>query len=170
MNSHWREQAACRGTDPETFFPTAEDGPTYDAQVAVAKAICHRCPVRAQCLAEALDRIPYGIAGGLTPEERRTRRANCKASAAGAALDRGLRPGATHSEVAAAGLVLLTAGRPITEVATRCRVTERTVARWQSRHRRERAEGSRGSHRAPLQTSPKHDAPAKDTNSGRTRP
>jgi WhiB family redox-sensing transcriptional regulator len=67
----WRGRAACRNEPPELFFPTAESGPGYRAQVAEAKAVCRRCPVRADCLAEALARIPYGIAGGLTEHERR---------------------------------------------------------------------------------------------------
>ena len=68
----WRERAACRDVDdPELFFPAAESGPARDAQVAAAKAVCARCPVRAECLTEALARIPYGIAGGLTEHERR---------------------------------------------------------------------------------------------------
>ncbi len=67
----WRDRAACRDVDPERFFPTAEDGPDRHAQVTAAKAVCARCPVRAECLAEALARIPYGVAGGLTEHERR---------------------------------------------------------------------------------------------------
>lgn len=68
--STWRHRAACRDTDPELFHPVATTGPDYEAQVAAAKAVCGRCPVTADCLAEALDRIPHGIAGGLTEHER----------------------------------------------------------------------------------------------------
>jgi hypothetical protein len=68
----WRSRAACLAVDPELFFPVAEAGPVYDTQVTAAKTVCRRCPVRAECLAEALARIPYGIAGGLTEDERRT--------------------------------------------------------------------------------------------------
>ncbi len=70
----WRTRAACLGVDPELFFPVAEAGPVYDAQIVAAKAVCARCPVRPECLAEALVRIPYGIAGGLTEDERRALR------------------------------------------------------------------------------------------------
>ena len=77
----WRARAACRGSDPELFFPTAESGPVRAGQVAAAKAVCARCPVRAACLAEALARIPYGIAGGLTEYERRRLRAGDRATA-----------------------------------------------------------------------------------------
>src|SRR4051794_14169037 len=54
-----------------TRLPPAESGPARIMQVAAAKAVCARCPVREQCLTEALARIPYGIAGGLTEHERR---------------------------------------------------------------------------------------------------
>jgi len=50
--TEWRSRAACLGADPELFFPAAEGGPVYDAQVAAAKAMCARCPVTAECLAE----------------------------------------------------------------------------------------------------------------------
>ena len=77
-----------RGRTRTLFFPAAESGPARDAQVAAAKAVCARCPVRAECLAEALARIPYGIAGGLTEHERRRLRTHAPhaaraASAAG---------------------------------------------------------------------------------------
>src|SRR5690349_20507897 len=76
----WRAHAACRGTEPELFFPATESGPARAAQVAAAKAVCARCPVREQCLAEALARIPYGIAGGLTEYERRRLRTGDRAT------------------------------------------------------------------------------------------
>lgn len=64
----WREQAACRGMETAIFFPTRGD----NAGVAQARSICAGCPVRRQCLDNALadtgDR--YGIRGGLTARER----------------------------------------------------------------------------------------------------
>jgi WhiB family redox-sensing transcriptional regulator len=37
-----------------------------------AKAVCFGCPVRTECLADALDnRIEFGIWGGMTERERR---------------------------------------------------------------------------------------------------
>jgi hypothetical protein len=135
----WRRRAACAGIDdPDIFFPTAENGPVYDAQVAVAKTVCGGCPVRAECLTYAMGHLAEGIAGGLTPEERRRYR-NGRASQrlaatahSAAILELGLRRGAGRDEVAAAGRVLLTAGRPVREVALRCGVTERTASRWAS--------------------------------------
>jgi Transcription factor WhiB/Helix-turn-helix domain len=157
MNArNWRSAAACRDTDPEVFFPTAESGPVYEAQVATAKAVCAGCPARAECLDEALTRIPDGIAGGLTPEERRARRESRVGVRATAVLGAGLRRGARRSEAEAAGRVLLAAGRPVREVARKCGLSERTAARWGRRNRdeAERASAallagqvSRGGHR-----------------------
>jgi WhiB family redox-sensing transcriptional regulator len=66
----WDEQAACRGEDPELFFPVSRSGEAEKA----AKAICKRCPVRLSCLSNAAE---FGIWGGLNEDERRAlRRAN----------------------------------------------------------------------------------------------
>lgn len=130
----WRAQAACLTTDPEQFYPTATTGPAYDAQVREAKAVCAPCPVRAECLAEALSRIPYGIAGGLTEEERRTERLPRQAVDAVAKLKEEVRVG-SRARVAAAGRELLAAGHLAADVAQLCGVSERTVNRWTARAR-----------------------------------
>lgn len=73
MNTHddWRHDAACRDEDPELFFPVSELGPGA-RQAAEAKAVCARCPVRAQCLDHAVDHgLDFGIFGGTTESERR---------------------------------------------------------------------------------------------------
>ncbi len=142
----WRSHAACRGMSGEIFFPTAVEGPTYAAQVAVAKAVCAGCPVRSECLDEALARIPDGIAGGLTAEERRALRRPRVST-----VRSRTKPPCGDRE--AAGRVLLTSGQPVREVARRCGVSERTAARWAARLRAlttSTAEGSSGGHRAPL--------------------
>ena len=70
----WRHRAACRDEDPELFFPLSEMGPGA-RQTAQAKAVCARCPVRAECLEYALDNaLDHGIYGGMTEAERRTLR------------------------------------------------------------------------------------------------
>lgn len=62
----WWERAACRGTDPEMFFP-----PPCAAPPRVAKRICAGCPVRAKCLEYALaNGERHGIWGGLSANER----------------------------------------------------------------------------------------------------
>jgi WhiB family transcriptional regulator, redox-sensing transcriptional regulator len=49
----------CREANPELWF--AEQ----PAELARAKALCARCPVKAACLAGALDRAePWGVWGG----------------------------------------------------------------------------------------------------------
>lgn len=61
----WMRQAACRNVDPDRLF-------VRGAAQRAATAICRRCPVQLQCLADALDhRVPFGVWGGLTERERR---------------------------------------------------------------------------------------------------
>ena len=67
--SGWMLRGACRTEDPELFFPISAAGPGL-AQVSSAKAVCGRCPVRANCLSYALITRPDGIWGGTTREER----------------------------------------------------------------------------------------------------
>ncbi len=61
----WPSQAACRSAEPdELFVPGAAQNR--------AKALCTGCPVRTECLADALDnRTEFGIWGGMTERERR---------------------------------------------------------------------------------------------------
>lgn len=140
----WRDRAACRDTDPELFFPTAESGPAHDAQVAEAKAVCAGCSVHAECLVEALARIPYGIAGGLTEHERRRLRQTDHAPTAQASTGSdtvaageagevwvdGPRQGWTTAQRAGTGRALLAVGRPAGQVARACGVSTRTAERW----------------------------------------
>jgi len=63
---NWRERAACRGSDPDLFYPINED----EADEAIA--ICNACPVREPCLEYALAaRERYGVWGGTTEKDRR---------------------------------------------------------------------------------------------------
>lgn len=68
----WRHRAACRGApEPELWFPVGDTEAAL-LQTQDAKQICHGCPVRADCLQDALDRgHDFGIFGGLTEDERR---------------------------------------------------------------------------------------------------
>lgn len=62
---NWRSHGACRDADPDGLF-------VRGAEQRRAKIVCAPCPVRAQCLAEALDRrIEFGVWGGMTERERR---------------------------------------------------------------------------------------------------
>ena len=63
--SDWRINASCRDADPDGFF-------VRGAEQNRAKLVCMGCPVRTECLAEALDgRINFGVWGGMTERERR---------------------------------------------------------------------------------------------------
>ena len=72
LRRSWRYLAICRSEDPELFHPVSQSGPAYAAQVEKAKAVCRRCPVRAECLSEALASPQFGIWGGLAEDERRS--------------------------------------------------------------------------------------------------
>jgi WhiB family redox-sensing transcriptional regulator len=66
----WWARAACASADPELFFPISYSGPAL-RQVARAKAICARCPIRQECLRYAVDAGSIqGVWGGMTEGER----------------------------------------------------------------------------------------------------
>ena len=68
----WHEQAACRGMGAAMFFP----GLGGNRQVAEARAVCESCPVRAECLDEALadPNLDHGIRAGMTERARTAHR------------------------------------------------------------------------------------------------
>lgn len=71
MTPDWHDDAACRGMDVSLFFPTV--GRYQVAQRA--QRICERCPVREECLADALATgTQHGVWGGTTPRQRRNLR------------------------------------------------------------------------------------------------
>ncbi|PRX90679.1 WhiB family transcriptional regulator [Allonocardiopsis opalescens] len=65
----WWDRAACAGLPTSRFYPDPED----KRRIRAAKRICAQCPVRAECLNEALalGDIEFGIRAGLPPRERR---------------------------------------------------------------------------------------------------
>ncbi|MGQ0577166.1 MAG: WhiB family transcriptional regulator [Pseudonocardia sp.] len=126
---HWRAAAVCAQVDPELFFPESYRGRPAQRQVAAAKRVCAGCPVRAQCLSFALGALSDGIAGGLTPQERRdVPRDRDQIAAAAELLE--VSPHGTRAEVTAAGRAALRAGRDPAAVAQACGVSPRTVGRW----------------------------------------
>ena len=63
-HADWTTDAKCRGME-DALFPEASE------QKRV-RQLCMGCPVRMQCLSEALDnRIEWGVWGGMTERERR---------------------------------------------------------------------------------------------------
>lgn len=128
-DGRWRDLAACRGGDPERFFPSAAAGPEYEAQVAVAMAVCAGCRVQPECLTWALHALPYGVAGAMTEQQRRDERARRQGRARRCRAPE--RPvGGTAGEVAAAGRAAIRAGTTPDAVAREFGVSERTAARW----------------------------------------
>lgn len=72
----WRYKAACRGENTDTFYPP-RDKEKYTVIADKAKTFCFGptgnkpCPVRLQCLWDAVERDePHGIWGGLSHRER----------------------------------------------------------------------------------------------------
>ena len=77
-------QPACRGVDPELFFPLGH-GKAFFKQIAEAKAVCRRCPVREACDAFVQahpELTSHGIWAETTEEERRKLRREQAAPAA----------------------------------------------------------------------------------------
>ena len=65
LRPHWASQGRCVSIDPDALFVrgAAQQG---------AKVVCQRCPVIAECLADALDnRIEFGVWGGMSERGRR---------------------------------------------------------------------------------------------------
>ena len=65
------KQAACVGMDTNLFYSGMSG--RY-ANEMTAKAICITCPIRMQCLQQALENEEYGIWGGTTEIERKAMR------------------------------------------------------------------------------------------------
>lgn len=65
-SNDWFARGLCRDIDPDEFFVE-----THNEQKQ-ARTLCFECPVRVECLADALDnRIEFGVWGGMTERERR---------------------------------------------------------------------------------------------------
>ncbi|MGL5858198.1 MAG: WhiB family transcriptional regulator [Angustibacter sp.] len=74
-NRDWAAHGSCITSNPDDLF-------VQGAEQNRAKAVCLGCPVRTECLADALDnRTEFGVWGGMTERERRAllkRRPNVK--------------------------------------------------------------------------------------------
>lgn len=73
----WREQAACRDEDPNTFTPEIDANASgirkaaHLQSVVAALRICGRCPVSDECLADAYaNGDKWTIRGGTTGDQR----------------------------------------------------------------------------------------------------
>ena len=67
----WQERAACtdKRYHPDDWFPERGE----QLRALKARGVCFlKCPVRRECLTDALDRDePYGIRGGWPPQTRK---------------------------------------------------------------------------------------------------
>jgi WhiB family transcriptional regulator, redox-sensing transcriptional regulator len=65
-DQHWTAYGACAGTPPDDLF-------VEGAAQRSAREVCAACPVRVDCLIDALEhRILFGVWGGMTERERRS--------------------------------------------------------------------------------------------------
>ena len=67
----WKDRAACRDLDTDLWFGTPDryGVDRHDpARLALAKSVCHGCPVREECLAAGSGE--QGVWGETTSEER----------------------------------------------------------------------------------------------------
>lgn len=70
----WRDFAACRGLDPDMFFPVGNVGPALE-QIERAKDVCRTCVAQVVCLEYAIrTNQDDGIWGGTDEIERRQMR------------------------------------------------------------------------------------------------
>lgn len=71
FNPWWRDDAACRTMDPETFHLSRGDRGRLQALVV---GVCGKCPVRTECISNELREFNgtemHGIAGGMAPRNR----------------------------------------------------------------------------------------------------
>jgi WhiB family redox-sensing transcriptional regulator len=59
----WREMAACRGMNTSMFFQEGH-------HELSARSVCRQCPVRQECVGEAIIENLYGVWGGTNERER----------------------------------------------------------------------------------------------------
>ena len=87
----WQERAACKGKPSSLFFGT--DGtPLLGKAAREGRVLCARCPVRRDCLIDALEQQEFlGLRGGYLGHELRStlRRHGWNVAAAVAAYDAG---------------------------------------------------------------------------------
>ena len=68
----WMEKAACKDQSSKIFFSDGIDRTEDAKREAMAKTICKKCPVAAECLMHAIEQEEiYGVWGSFAPKERR---------------------------------------------------------------------------------------------------
>lgn len=65
LDQDWTAYGLCGREQPDALFVSG-------AAQRQARILCANCPVRVECLVDALDhRVPFGVWGGMTERERR---------------------------------------------------------------------------------------------------
>lgn len=64
----WRDKALCKGKHIDLWYPPLE-ADNQEEYYAVAREVCHACPVWRKCLNDGMSE-QWGMWGGLTPLER----------------------------------------------------------------------------------------------------
>jgi WhiB family redox-sensing transcriptional regulator len=112
----WKLDGLCNQVGVEWFYPEKGENAT------VAKKVCNRCPVIAECLAYALENDEqHGVWGGKSSTQRKRLRPT---------RSDGRFDGVKERQLVA--YRMLDAGVTAVEVAKRMGVSVRTVERWKS--------------------------------------
>lgn len=69
MDRHWRDRALCAGTATRHFDPWDVPDSMWTAPDDALK-LCARCPVRIECLVDALQNNEHCVRGGTTKRQR----------------------------------------------------------------------------------------------------
>lgn len=76
-SEHWSERAACAGTDVELFFND------HTGNVPnIVKQLCVGCPVKSECLEDAMVHLDVGWRGGMGERARMKLRTQRREAAA----------------------------------------------------------------------------------------
>jgi len=71
--NNWASKAACKNESSENFFCDSQNKTELLLKESIAKNICRKCPVAAECLMHAISsNEEYGIWGSFARRERNT--------------------------------------------------------------------------------------------------
>jgi hypothetical protein len=69
LDREWRSQAACAGTSSRYYDPWDVPERSWDVPED-AQQMCERCPVRVECLVDAMQHNDHCVRGGTTRRQR----------------------------------------------------------------------------------------------------
>ncbi len=129
-DQEWRAEAACRGADPNIWFPVRGE------DTREAKEVCRDCPVQQACRDYALEvGEALGVWGGLSARERDGLRGRRLYGGTTGLPSRWTEPAAPGHGTEAAYKRHLRAGEP---ACAECKAAHsRNVSQWKSAKRRD---------------------------------